>query len=206
MNLPHNWVYTNSSDSYCNCASVLSEQVRWEENLRKESVSFLPCLSVNNTLDYVDLNELTRNWSEANARYAWQKKNMWQMYQGLGLSHTLQSTNSPSTQSQSRFCLLWELTQTRGMSESTAQPKSPVYDYAWIYGYRANPVPRMDKVQVCQEEQLSGSAPRCRWGCGQCWYSTVISQPDSEELCSPVTRVNKELTFKPNYINTAVSY
>lgn len=27
----------NSSDSYCNCATVLSEQVRWEENLRKES-------------------------------------------------------------------------------------------------------------------------------------------------------------------------
>lgn len=39
----------------------------------------------------------------------------------------------------------------------------------------------------------------------QCWCSTVLSQPDNEELRSPVTRVNKELTFKPNYINTAVS-
>lgn len=38
-----------------------------------------------------------------------------------------------------------------------------------------------------------------------CWCS-VISQHDNEELRSPVTRANKELTFKPNYVNTAVSY
>lgn len=86
---------------------------------------------------------------------------------------------------------------------STAQ--SPVYGYTWIDGYRASPVPHMDKVQVCQEEQLSGSAPGAGGDVEQCWYSTVISQPDSEELCSPVTCVNRELTFKPNYINTAVS-
>lgn len=33
----------------------------------------------------------------------------------------------------------------------------------------------------------------------------ALSQPDNEELRSPVTRMDKELTFKSNYINTAVS-
>lgn len=73
----------------------------------------------------------------------------------------------------------------------------------------------MNKVHVRRDEQFSEWGPKLpqlpmpeRGGgaAEQRWHSAAIAQPDSEELGSPVTHANKELTFKPNHINIAVSY
>lgn len=59
------------------------------------------------------------------------------------------------------------------------------------------------------EAQAALQLPMPEHSCGdveQWWYSAAVTQPDNGELWSPDTHANKELTFKPNYVNIDVSY
>lgn len=63
-----------------------------------------------------------------------------------------------------------------------------------------------DKTSHSQNEaQTVPAAQAQQWGAQQGWCSVAITQPGNEELWSPAAHANKELTFKPNYINTALS-
>lgn len=110
MTLPflHNWVYSAiAHNSWCCCASphrvTHSYSNTQNENrigieLRKDSlgISLLACLLQNSTSDYSDLNELTRNHSETDTRHErWERSQLWQMLQELGLSHMLYKTKGP---------------------------------------------------------------------------------------------------------------
>lgn len=112
MTLPflHYWVYSAiTRNSWCCCASphrvTHSYTNTRDENrvgiaLRKDSlgIGLLACLLQNSTSGYSDLNELTRNHSEADTRHEWWEwshMQLWQMLQELGLSHMLYKTKGP---------------------------------------------------------------------------------------------------------------
>lgn len=155
-------------------------------------------------MDYTDLNELTRNWFEANARHAWQKKRHVTNVPGIrALPHSSEHKLTQHPEPQQLLPAVRPHTDQRDV---------------WIHNQSLQPMVTLEFMAIEQVLSLvwirfryskRSSSQEAPPGAGrdveQCWCSTVIAQPSSEELWSPVTCANKELTFKPNYINTAVS-